>query len=299
MKKEFYIKDSSSVDKLAGESEKVDDFKDYLEFAFNNQKVEPWEKRKTEEDETVISSVLKEMPAFLEKYGGKMPPLTLDHFHAVDTAKEGSPRLKGDAGFQSKYQRIIYSPEAFGLEPRLSKAQTMAHEVLHFSSYQYFKEEETDSGSGVRFKRSGLYVSKDGDGDLLEEVSGKIDEAVMDELSIRFIKEYLSKEPWFLEDLPPIDSAGGTDSLHELKQDESGNLYFKPHSHAREIKALNTLIKHINSKMPEVYKTEEDVFDLFAKAALTNNLLPLVRALRKSMGKYWLAVVEVSFISKK
>ncbi len=298
MNKEFNLKETSSVDRLAGESDKVDDFKAYLEYVFDNQKVEPWEIKKTEEDETIIASVLREMPAFLERYGGKMPPLTLDHFHAVDISADGAPKLKGDAGFQTKHQRIIYSPDALDLEPRLSRAQIVAHEVLHFSSYQYYKEEEVDSSSRVGFKRAGLQVSRGERGDLLEEVSGNLDEAVMDELSIRFVQDVLSKEPWLLEDPPSVDSDNGNNSLHQLKQDESGNPYFEPSSHAEEIKALGSLIKYVASKKPEAYKTEEEVFDLFAKAALTNKMMPLVRALRGSMGKTWLDFVKVLLVRR-
>jgi len=299
MKKEAFLKQTSSVDRLSGEEGKVDEFKRYLEATFNDQKMESWELEKTEGDKTMISIVLEEMPQFLAKYGGTMPPLTLNHFHAVNIDAENAPRLKGDAGFQSRYQRIIYSPKILGLEPRLSRSQTMAHEVLHFSAYQYFKEGISPSGSsGIGFKRAGLQIRREyDDNGLLEEISGKVDEAVTDELAIRFTKESLSKNPWLLEDLPQQGSATDENSLHELKEDEQGRLYFQPNSYAREIRALNNLIKHVIAKKPEIYKTEEEVFDLFAKATLTNELMPLIRALRNSMGKeLWLPLVKVSFL---
>jgi hypothetical protein len=300
MKKEEFLKDTSSVDRIYGEEDKVDDLKKYLESTFANQKKESWELEKSEEDKMVISAVLEKMPIFLKKYGGTMPPITLDHFHAVDINASDAPRMKGTAGYQPRYQRIKYLPNELDQEPRLSKAQTMAHEVLHFCSYQYFKEKVSDSessdasGSKIDSKRVGLSISSDRGDEDLEEASVKLDEAVMDELAIRFTKEFLSEEPLLLEDLPSKqDDYSNPDSLHELKKDESGRLYFQPEGYAEEIQVLNNLIKHIVTKKPEIYKTEEDVFELFAKAALTNNLMPLVRALRASMGKIWPSMIKV------
>ncbi|MEI6553410.1 MAG: hypothetical protein WCO09_02480, partial [bacterium] len=188
----------------------------------------------------------------------------------------------------------------------LSRAQVMAHEISHASSYQYFREEETSGGrTRISFKRAGLQMAGRGEDDLLEEISGRIDEAVMDELAIRFAKELSLKEPWFLEDIPSADQLadqGGdqisksNNSLHELKQDESGRFYFQPNSHVKEIRALNNIIQYVLKNKPEVYKTEEEVFDLFAKAALSNNLMPLLRALRSGMGERWLSTVKVAFL---
>ncbi len=124
----------------------------------------------------------------------------------------------------------------------------------------------------------------------------RINEAVTEELAIRFGKMYFNQIPSIKEDLGMVekeelhlkenfDEAQKTSASYSAFPDigsitEDGELY--KHSYSDERRDLGEFIRIIFQRNPGKFQSEEEVFRVFAKAYLTGKTLELARLIEKA-----------------
>ena len=248
----------------------------------------------TPDKQEIINTTLLKMPGFVEKYGGKMPPIMRDHIFIIDynslTEKEKNQMKKNNtrSAYSSVAQRIALffdsenqDNEDFGV--------MLAHEILHFSSFQSVNAKEVQD----KPKFFGLFGGKPGEtrlevtprttglslvrkkGKKYELYFGESDEAITAVLTNKFYDENLYRLPAMQQDTKRIKTSIG-----------EWNSKWHPRGtyHEQETDLWRT-ISDIQQKNIEKFKTKEDVFKLFAEAYFTGHKLKLARAVEKTYGK--------------
>jgi hypothetical protein len=217
-------------------------------------KVEDVEREKTPEEIQIIKRILESMPEFVKRYGGKPIDITLDHIKILDINKcdeETRKKFKEspDPGGYVNVGQFIYIFQDDDLNRFAIK---VAHEVIHFNSFHSLqKRSRTENNLSFKLRRSGLTViGKD------NEFFGEINEALTEELAKRFCEEY---------------------GEEKLSEDQLG--------YSKERGRLNKYIELIFERNRQDFQSSEEIFEIFARAEMSGNLLPLARLLRKTFGK--------------
>lgn len=258
---------------------------------FQEQKIQQYERPKTKEELETIESILEKMPEFVRRYGGNPVPLEPKHIHFLDANK--MPPLEPNAitaesGFYSTRDQLI------GVVDRnnpLLNARNIVHETLHFNSFLSVGIGK-DCSSSVR--RLGFEI-KTYDEEILFKT---LNEAVIEELTARFHKEYFNSIP----NLPKENY----DSNLTPDYDIFSLIY------AKERTILWTVIRDIcykrlgipiseedfdelaqeelegeldKKKREDLSKIKEEVFDLFARTVMSGKLLPVARSVEETYGK--------------
>lgn len=272
----------SGISKVISSSER--DSADVLNFfkeQFNNQVPANWERLKTPDEIRTAEIVLSEMPDFIKMYGGEMPHVTQEHIHSVNESDrdEHAQAIKG-AGYIPEYQRL-YTVDSYG-DSNFLKGHVLAHELLHFGSFQSYSAQEQQGTLAITPRRRGLeMVNIDNTGSFF----GKLDEAVIEELAITFSTNYLAKNEWLKEDLE--EHEGYSSSVLQITKDENGDTVFMSHAYEQERAALRHLINDLFERNKDQFNFPDEIFLLFAKGALTGNVLELARLIEKTYGKGW------------
>lgn len=274
---------------------------------FDNPGVSPdseigkYERAKTPEEIKIIEAILSELPKFLERYGVCALPITLNHIHIIDSANIEELKKKMD----SVDTGAIYTPfdqlvAVFDSGNNLRNAQRIIHELIHFNSFQSIELDQVGIKSyrrvgfevQVRKSQKNIYFNK-------------LNEAITTELSKKFDYEYFGDIPElgedFLERKSLVDSykknypdkADRVDDIAviETAQEKEGEhkdkwkTTIESYTYYRERVALNKMIGEIYNKKKDEFESEEEVFNVFAKAAMTGNLMPATRLVEKVFGK--------------
>lgn len=222
-----------------------------------NQETDDRERDKTAEEIKLIETINSKLGKFLSRYELKrnkvVPPANI---HIVDMNRLSEEKRKILAQ-DSKVAIYSHRDQAIAIFTELSRhrfIQVLVHEMLHANSFESY----TLSGEEICERRLGLNVfTKD---DPSNPNFHYLDEAVISELTERFIKKY----------------------FQEFKTDE-----FDDFSYEREREELWKIIEYIfkRSARNKEFQSKEDIFCLFAKSVLTGRLLPLVRIIEKTFGK--------------
>lgn len=186
---------------------------------------------------------------------------------------------------------------------RIAFAHTLVHEMMHFNSVQYLEEVESKDGEPERYiRRQGFNVFG------VESVNGEtgflfnnLDEAVVEELTIRFEKSYFSRLEQLEEEY--VSREKMKDEIRESDSEEVINLeeilavksmtklgdggitvISEPFAYPEYRRELNTAIDYIYAHNQESFNSKEEVFNLFAQAVLVGDMLPLARVVEKTYG---------------
>lgn len=280
---ESFNERKSGISKVITSSER--DRADVLNFwkkQFDNQVPANWERLKTPDEIRTAEIVLGEMPDFVKMYGGEMPPVTQEHIHSVDESdrNEHFQALKGGAGYLPEYQRI-YTVDSYG-DSNFLKGHALAHELLHFSSFQSYSAREQQDVLAMTPRRSGLEMINI---DNTSSFFGKFDEAITEELAITFSINYLAKNEWLKKDLE--EHEGYSSNVFEITRDENDHVVFVSHAYEQERASLRHLVNDLFERNKDQFNFPDEVFLLFAKGALTGNVLALARLIEKTYGKGW------------
>ena len=255
------------------------------------------ERRPTPEELQIFELANRATNKILNRYGiadFEVPPANI---HPIleskwpETASKFGQNPEKNAGFYfSGAQTIIYRADP----SRLTTASHVVHEMIHFKGFQsqnavYFP---ADDEVGVGVRRSGLGVgSNDGAWFL-----NLLDEAVTVELEGRVMDE-IRQDPIFRDEVDFMNQL--VDQLPRLNRkeiyglravpvDDKGEgaleIEFRPRPYVRPRAALNKLIDALYKYNRSDFKSREEVFDLFARAALTGALIPLGRVIEKTFG---------------
>lgn len=273
----------SGISKVIASSER--DMSDVLNFfkgQFDNQVPTSWESIKTPNEIRTAEIVLSKIPDFVKMYGGEMPPVTQEHIHRVSESDRDkhAQAIKGGAGYLPDYQRI-YTVESYG-DSNFLQGHVLAHELLHFGSFLSYSAQEQKGTLAITPRRRGLeMINADNTGSFF----GKLDEAVIEELAITFSTNFLAKNEWLKEDLERHE--GYSNGVLGIAKDEKSKPIFVSHAYEQERASLRHLVNDLFERNKNQFAVPDEVFLLFAKGALTGNVLELARLIEKTYSKGW------------
>ncbi len=273
------------------------------EFFEAKQKFLKHEIKKTPDQKAVISFINQKMPEFLRRYGAEPLNISEDKVHILSPdqfrGSIGGVYLPGD---QTIYIRDVKDC------PLLGFAKRLAHEFLHFNSFQSIQFRK--KAKEIKIRRWGFKIIQQGSADFA--YFRDVDEAITEELSKRFNNEFLKQMPVLEKDFAKIETfrrhqkeiAAQSNlkegELEDLLSDvayittvqtgedaEGADVEATIHSYgyAEYRKKLNKLITELYEKNKESFKDQEEIFALFAQAALSGRLLPVARLIEKTFGK--------------
>lgn len=236
---------------------------------FEHQPKLPGEIEKTPEHMRMIQDTLDSLPSLVEWYGGRPLQLTAEQVHLIDEMKlEKESRAEAEEMRKSR-AAADYDPITQGIrvviQPGMSKTEFMkvlAHESLHFNSFH----SQTLRGGKLETRRTGLSITakkrglKEGEGrPAMEELGDPISEAVTEMLTKRFMEKRLITQEVSEED---------------IRQGE----YAYPMEQAR----MQMILSQVGVAEG---KSNEEVFDTFARGYFSGNLLEIARMVERTYGK--------------
>jgi hypothetical protein len=261
------------------------------------------EREKTPEELIIIELVDKATNEVLEKYGVEGFSVPENNIHIVN--EKDWPDPQGSAFYNPMLQAVAIREAS----ARIVFLKIMFHEMIHFKSYNALQV-TTGNEPKVNQYRVGLtVVARDGD----RQYFKFLNEAVTEELTKRFAVQ-LSSNALFSEErkrtlelmrrYPDLESNDGrklfdgevlyaetTDS--DTWRDAVGRMFGRERSrhvmtegftYGVERKFLNSLIDKLYQANTTNFKDTKEVFDLFARAALTGNLLTIGKLIDKTFG---------------
>ena len=263
------------------------------------------EKEKTTEEKEAIRQIINFFPEFIGKYGGKPLNISPEVIHIIDESKlsnKDKELIKEDAGYyRFDIQKIMVLPQ----ESKLKFLKVIVHELMHLQAFTSLSLKEKDIEGDVEpinavnrkfmARRIGFGIF---DKTNRSRYFRYIDEAVIEELTKRFDSNCFASIPYLTNEIKERsefrqavseknkEEADDIQSL-VLKQMENGmrEITYYGYSYSKERQKLRSLIKEIYEKNKDDFSSEEDVFDLFAKATMTGRLLPIARLIEKTYGK--------------
>ena len=275
-----------------------------------HQRFEEYERKKTPKEAMIIDAVLRYLPEFIAQYGGTpvadVPPEVihildegkLTEEERVELAEEGTA-----GGYLPHRQQAIVVPHQHS---RLKTTERITHELMHLESFSSFDlpsnmegtRTAKQGGPGITVGESELFPRRIGLS-VFDETHGTrffrdLDEAVIEELTIRFDQKYFAEIPILQEEIAAReafkkDVDGDTREILSCitRQEEDGTWTSTVHEYAysqfREY--LWSLIDQIYERNRDQFESREEIFAVFAKAVLTGRLLELGRLIEKTLGK--------------
>ncbi|MDA2935998.1 hypothetical protein MYX06_02165 [Patescibacteria group bacterium AH-259-L05] len=288
----------SRIVKTEDEQEFLQYFKDMFE---NRQFHDIPEKEKTPFIQELIKNINDYMGEFVAQYGTTPVDIKDKHIYFIDRSKATENKKKKIDKARAKGFMAVFAPQAQGVviweeydeDKKLELGTLLTHEMLHFNSFFVYEESEdlankrpedllfciqTENDEKdilLRRRRSGLKVfTKERD-----TYFKYLDEAVIEELTIRFSEKYF----------PQIDALSKElekeNQLYHLISSTTRRKLISRYEYEFERDDLNDLIDEAYKKNKDSFKSREDVFTVFAKAVLTGRLLPLARLIEKTYEK--------------
>jgi hypothetical protein len=276
---------------LKASPEKVEDIQACFEKVFNYHLISEYEIKKTPEQERIIASILDKLPEFTERYGGTPLSIVPSHIHILDWNRlpdEIKPEFENsNAKYILDGQKIFIIDNNTDHPSNLSFAAIVVHELMHFNSYQSV---EYTGEKSLHLRRVGLGTAVKSED---EEYFIQYNEAVTEELKIRFMKQYFSEIPELQKEIEERDNITEklkpenkylADDLLWIKKEEGGPIFhWNVYKKYRE--SFNNTIRMIMEKNPEKFSNTEEVFNIFARAYFTGHILEIARLIESTFGK--------------
>lgn len=251
---------------------------------------------------------------FLSNYGLEaiyFPPEKIMQIHYEKLPQEARDAISAGGGgpeadvvgfYSSLGQKIIIYRE-WKRHGKLPFLKTLVHESMHLNSFQSVQKNKNGSANGIKLKsedsgeeilltarRIGLNIpSKDGSFQNFHY----LDEAVIEELTIRFSEKFFNRIPALEEDLKTKDAyrkrfpEDSKDiSYVRIVEDGEGFEFSRVNnSYSHEREQLKVIIEKIKDTYPNKFQNEEEVFEVFVQAVIQGRLLPLARLVEGTYGK--------------
>lgn len=258
------------------------------------------EKEKALFFQELVKNINGYMGEFITKYGATPIDVEDKHIHFIDRSKGGESMAKKIDKIRASGVRASFMPRGQGVfileydeDKKLELATILVHEMLHFNSFfSYEKSEDfadkrpmdvpiciqtqdVEKNILLRIRRGGLRVfTKEKD-----MYFKYLDEAVIEELAIRFSEKYFPQIHILSKELEKEKQ------LYHLLSSETQRKPISRYTYSEERENLNDLVDDIYKKNKDSFESREDVFNVFAKAVLTGRLLPPARLMEKTYGK--------------
>lgn len=321
----------SGIERVVGvDEEKEKEILDEVEEIFSREEAEQNELSKTLEEKQIISFLGERLPQFATtNYGAR--PLLLGENQIVlekptlfqsllNKAKALFGYEVNIAYYAPDKQRIYYVAEAkeSGVSPSfyfVKFAHTLAHEILHFLSFQslqFFRKKDRkrgdlfQKGEILETRRIGLAINVKERKNRSRYYFSQINEGIIELLVDRFfadelifegmpkiLKESLEKQKRIKKIYQQFFSAQEWE--HIEKYFASGiileNFGSSPADWLVEIARPNQrimvldLIEDLYEKNKLLFSKKEEIFNIFAEAVMAGKLLPLARLIERTYGK--------------
>jgi len=289
----------SSIERVVGASkEQQEDIKKIHAQQFEKQDIEKLraiEFDKTPEQIKIIDLINEETNKLLAKYNLPEFDIPSNNVHLVDEKayRELNP-LEEDkfTRFSPAYQAVFTSKS----QPKFIFAERIYHEFIHFKSYQAMQRIFKNEQEFYELYRAGFILySRDGE----REYFRNLNEAVTEELTKRFYFQQLKNEPSFEKEVGEVeqirekwlakakteeDKTIAMDIAELRSSDKKGTKAVLSFTYWDERNILNNLIDKLYQKNQQKFHDREEVFDLFAKAMLGGNLLPVGKLVDRTFG---------------
>lgn len=288
----------SSLDEIIArnpeDAEKTD--KDFAEkFADQNWELfkEKNELIKSEEQIRIIDLVDKETDKLREKYDLKKLNVSPSHVHLfrsknyIDLLKNKIKNPGFSSGIFHPQAQTIITNQKFS-SPKLMFANTAFHEITHLK----FKNVAYVTKDGIGLGEMGISGDFNPESNETKSYFENLNEAITEELTMRFKKNILKNHPDFQNDFKLIDEfveqekkAGRDIDRDEVNgaiktitysadnKKEFVNIKAIAHSYREGRDALNLLIDKLYGANMNKFRDPEEVFELFAKSAFTGNIV--------------------------
>lgn len=317
-----FEKPKSSIERVVGSTPEFEEkiLKEKAEL-FDDQIFEHLkgvEREITEEEKKMIGIANYATNAMRLKYGIDEFDIPAKNFHMIpeeEWAKE--PAAQSSAGYyNAKMQGVVIRDKN---RSKVKKLSAIIHEMLHFKSYNALqglnnKEDKTQPKELYTYRIGLMGFSRDGK----QKYFSELNEAITEELSKRTMRNLigdLRENPIFSDELSEtegiikeysgtaIDGRGKSlftgDTLYaeiitqETIPDQGGDatpnsypsILTKEFVYKKQRRMLNSIIDRVWNKHKDIYKDQEEVFDVFAKAYMTGNLLTIGRLIEDTFGE--------------
>ncbi len=208
---------------------------------------------KTEQDLKIIDFVIKSADEILSFYGReKVLPIDYDHIHLLP--KGGVEKINANI-IDGAHDIHLGSVLVDRTESDFDFVLTLFHELMHMKSYKALQV--TVDGKLAKYRGGWSVVPRDGETNYFNS----LEEAVIDFLTEKFYRDYLSKADFVLSD-------GVTP---EYKTNRSEEREFLDH------------VVDVISEKSELNKDE--ILLMFINAQVTGNFLGLAKIIEKYVGK--------------
>lgn len=308
-------KRESGISRIVGVEESVEqELLDYFKKQFEKEQRDKIEQEHTPELRGLIFQINEKMKEFMARYGIQSLEIPGHNVHVVDKLKL-DPRQQKQ--LEQRYEKTsgLYFPDrqqivvlkSYAPNKKLNFTQILVHEMIHMNSF----------ASSQKVKEGGIKLIKDGQTIYLEErrmgfeiysiKTGKqvffgVNEAITEELVIRFDHNHFSQfedlREEYEERKKAIDAVvrrsgkakEDLDPIANLEYKEadvvgSQNVILRTYTYHDERQQFKQLIDDLYEKNRDEFQSPEDVFTMFAKAALNGRLLPVARLIEKTYGK--------------
>lgn len=295
-------RESGIVEIKGGTDQDKKDALDHFKLKFEDQGVSQKTREKTSKELEFIRELNKAMGEFVTEFGGVPIEVRPENIHIVDYSKLNK---KSQKAVENYSYAAFYNPTEQAIVillssdiPKLYFARVLAHEIMHFNSYQtaVIREKSDKSGTSLQPKRVGLNAYKDeniSQGSLFRD----LDEAVTEELVKRFDKRFFEKLAYtseavqkrnkFREELK-ADETKDPDLADDIAyyssqqlEDGSFKTNLERYNHIKERNKLWSIIDEIHSKNGQ---DKEEIFNVFARTALSGDLRPLTSLIEETLG---------------
>ena len=281
-----------SIDRIIsgtkGEKKEVEDF---FSEKFSNPKIEEIERlelKKSEDHIQTIELVNDETNKLLEKYGLEKFDIGPDNVHLLSKETyENFRDSESAAGCLILDQAIVVNQDMSF--PRTLFVHRLFHEMIHLKS----RQEIHISKNKAIISKTGIAINPK----LKHRAAGEnkyfvnLDEAITEELSIRFQKNVLRDHPDFEKENKLIEeyveqrkqngkgtktdevSAVLKKTFYSADKEEKTKFYPQMASYKKQRMILNALVDKLYDKNQDKFEDREKVFDLFAKSVFTGNIV--------------------------
>jgi len=257
-----------------------------------------FEREKTPEELEIINLVNQKTNELRRKFSLPNLNIPLENIYVVNN-NDWPKEVSADSYYVPIGQFIVIrEPKIKHL--RSSKtifAKNLIHEIVHFKSYNSLKKLEDFSDFNVY--KTGLKNFTRSDSDKL--LFGNLDEAVVEELTIKLLKS-LRSHPLFEKEFERTEEAvkilsdeTNTEGKPLLNGDEfyigfdqeNDEIHSADFRRVQERNILNKLIEKIytSDKNASKFKSREEVFDMFVEAVMTGRIVHLGKLIDKTFGK--------------
>ena len=240
----------------------------------------------------VIDVVVKDVNKMLEKYGLQERVVSGKSLYLL--SPEYFKQLPHNEGENSEVQGLclpfgqVIAVSAERTSTNSELAANMFHEFMHLYSFQRMRYTDvliTEETQNIFLDRNGLMIANQEDPQNYK--FKKLNEAITQKLTFNFLNS-IHDNPLFKEEFDPIEENFPERAKNGYLRARVNNgeiEYGIAETYLDEVKELDALVQDIYENNIADFASSEEVFDVFAKAYFSGNILELANLIEKTKGK--------------